>query len=105
MGTRTVGAGLLLLALWMLILSGQAFIELNSMVAAPGPVSEDDLSMFTEQWLHLVVKTIPTSASAPQVAATRVQYALVGCCLLALIIGGYGMSLLWRDLAAERSRN
>ena len=105
MGTRTVGAGLLVLALLMLILSGQAFIELSSMVAAPGPASDDDASFFTEQLLHLVVMTISTPAPAPQVVATRVQYALVACCLLALIIGGYGMSLMWRDLAAERSRN
>ena len=105
MGTRTVGAGLLVLALLMLILSGQAFIELNSMAAAPGPVSEDDLSFITEQLLQLVAKTISTPAPRPQMIATRVQYALAGCCLLALIIGGYGMSLMWRDLAGERSRN
>ncbi len=105
MGTRAVGAGLLVTALLMLILSGQAFIELNSMAAAPGPASADDASLFTEQLLHLVVLTISTPAPAPQVVATRVQYALVACCLVALIIGGYGISLLWRDLAVERSRN
>lgn len=105
MGTRTVGAGLMVLALLMFILSGQVFIELSSMAAAPGPASEDDLSFITEQLLHLVVMTISTPAPAPQVVATRVQYALAGCCLLALIIGGYGMSLMWRDLAGERSRN
>ena len=105
MGTRTVGAGLLVLALLMFILSGQAFIELSSMVAAPGPASEDDASFFTEQLLHLVVMTIPGTFPSPQEVANRMNYALVACCLLALIIGGYGMSLMWRDLAAERSRN
>jgi len=105
MGTRTVGAGLLVLALLMFILSGQAFIELSSMVAAPGPASEDDASFFTEQLLHLVVMTISTPAPPPQVVATRMNYALVGCCLIALIIGGFGWSQLWRDFAAERSRN
>jgi hypothetical protein len=96
---------LLVVALSISILSVQAYIELTELAAAPGPVSEDDLSFFTEQWLHLVVMTISTPAPPPQVVATRMMYALVGCFLVALFVGGCGISLLWRDLTGERSRN
>jgi len=105
MGTRVVGIGLLVVAFSISILSVQAYIELTELAAAPGPVSEDDLSFITEQWLHLVVMTISTPAPPPQVVATQMNYAFVGCFLVTLFVGGCGMSLLWRDLAAERSSN